>query len=92
VGELRFYRVACDILELGRGVGRRKCVLRLISAEFIEAVRPRSHTAGREAGELLREGDEGRDLQTMVAPLVSDSWTRKSIRSDRTRTSRSTVT
>ena len=33
-----------------------------------------------------------RDLQTIVAPLVSDSWTKKSMRSDRTRTSRSTVT
>jgi hypothetical protein len=45
VGGLRFYLVACDILELGRGEGRRKCVLRLISASVArrgpEAVRPR---------------------------------------------------
>jgi len=32
------------------------------------------------------------DLQTIVAPLVSDSETKKSIKSDRTRTSKSTVT
>ena len=31
-------------------------------------------------------------LQTIVAPLVSDSETKKSIKSDRTRTSKSTVT
>jgi len=44
VGEPRFYLVACDILGLGRGVDRRKCVLRLISASVArrgrETVRP----------------------------------------------------
>ena len=108
-----FYQVACDILELGRGVDRRKCGLRLVISQWPEVSVGRDRTIRTkwrvtsqatlaEPGRRWDRGGEGIelmysrrvevDLQTIVAPLVSDSETKKSIKSDRTRTSKSTVT